>query len=99
MKWVETELYKGDNDHDDAELPVKVRMHNCQEDRLALRLYEAALSDLLKRVERFLTHRWQLEQKAEVGLHQDWEQAPPGCPKVTLLWKVSINIYLFLQEW
>ena len=56
-KWVEAELYKGDNDHDDAELPVKVRMHNCQEDRLALRLYEAALSDLLKRVERFLTHR------------------------------------------
>ena len=32
MKWVEAEFNKGDNDHDEAELPAKVRMHNNQKD-------------------------------------------------------------------
>lgn len=48
---IEKEYYEDDNDYDDAELLIKSRLHNWQEDRLHLGLEGAALADLPKWLE------------------------------------------------
>ena len=48
---IEQEYYEDDNDYDDAELLVKSRLHNWQEDRMVLGLDGAALADLPKWLE------------------------------------------------